>query len=656
MKNKRNVFAPLTGVKSKATHVTSTRHSKNERWLFGVLPGDNDAPTVEDEKSAKRFYGLFFGVFVLFALLFGRAFYLQVIKGQASLMYAQENRFRQHVIRAPRGLFYDRNKIPLVKNIPNYEVTVIPSDLPQTSVERNEIYLSLSKVIGLPESEIKKITESKEDSKKISDSKKLAYTQPIVVSKSVSRDVSLVFESKQSEFRGFYVGINPIREYLDSGLLSHAFGYVGRISEEELEKRKKEYILTDYIGKSGLEKNYESVLRGKSGAERVEVDSKGKIIRTYGQENPVIGDNIQLSIDFELQKKLTESLTKQMEVAKVKKAAAVAVNPQNGEVLAFVSLPSYDNNLFAKGISEADYNKLAKDENSPLLDRVISGEYPSGSIIKPYVAAAALEEGTVNESTTVQSTGGIKIGDITFPDWKAGGHGTTNVIKAIAESVNTYFYSIGGGYNNIRGLGPETIKKYLEKFGFNGPVGIDIGGESEGNIPDPEWKERVLNEPWYLGNTYNMSIGQGDLLVTPIQMANALQAVANGGTMYKLHFEKAILDASGNVKSEKSPEVVKKDFISAKTIDIVRRGMRATVTSGSARSLSSLPVEAAGKTGTAQFGPNNSKKHAWFTAFAPFDKPTIAIVVLVEGGGEGSTYAVPVAKDTLQWYFTRPTQ
>jgi len=653
MKNKRNIFAPLTGVDSKSTHVTSTKHSKNERWLFGVLPGDNDAPTVEDEKSAKRFYGLFFGVFILFALLFGRAFYLQVIKGQTSLLYAQENRFRQHVIRAPRGLFYDRNKVPLVKNIPNYEVTVIPTDLPPTATERMEIYSNMSKIIGIPAEEIKKITESKEDQTKISDNRKLLYTQPIVISKSVSRDVSLIFESKQSELRGFYVGINPIREYLDNGLLSHAFGYVGRISEEELEKRKNEYRMTDYIGKSGLEKTYESILRGKSGAERVEVDSKGKVIRTYGQEDPIIGDNIQLTIDFELQRKLTESLTKQMELAKVKKAAAVAVNPQNGEVLAFVSLPSYDNNLFAKGISESDYNKLAKDENSPLLNRVISGEYPSGSIIKPFFAAAALEEGTVNESTTVQSSGGIKIGDITFPDWKTGGHGTTNVIKAIAESVNTYFYAIGGGYNNIRGLGPDLMKKYLEKFGFNKAIGIDIGGESEGNIPDPEWKERVLNEPWYLGNTYNMAIGQGDLLVTPIQMANALQSIANGGTMYKLHFAKAVLDANGNTKSEYPTEVIKKDFISAKTIDIVRRGMRATVTSGSARSMANLPVEAAGKTGTAQFGPNNSKKHAWFTAFAPYDKPTIAIVVLVEGGGEGSSFAVPVANDTLRWYFTR---
>lgn len=639
---KKNIFEPLVGVKARNTHVTTTAHSKNERWLFGVLPADDDAPTVEDEKSGKRYYA-FLGIisFLLIGLM-GRAFYLQVIKGNEKLVLAQENRFRQQIIRAPRGLFYDRNKVPLVKNIPNFEVTVIPNDLPKNDTERAAIYERLSQTIGVTPEEIKKKAEEKG----------LRYAQPLLISKSVTRDVSLVFESRQSELRGFYVGINPIREYLDNGLLSHVFGYVGRISEEELAKYK-DYLLTDFIGKSGLEKSYENILKGIPGKERVEVDSTGKIIRVYGQENPTLGDNMMLSIDFELQKKLTENLTKQMALAKVQKGAAIAVNPQNGEVLAYVSLPSYDNNLFAKGISEADFQKLSSDKNTPLIDRVLSGEYPSGSIIKPFYAAAALEVGNIVENTTVNSTGGITIGAWTFPDWKAGGHGVTNVIKAIAESVNTFFYAIGGGYQNITGMGPETMKRYLEEFGFGKATSLDIAGEAEGSIPDPEWKERVKNEPWYLGDTYNMSIGQGDVLITPLQMANALQVIANGGTMYKLHFLKAILDSNGNMKSEKSAEVVQSDTVSAKTIDIVRRGMRQTVISGSGRALSSLPVPAAGKTGTAQFGPNNEKKHAWFTAFAPYDNPQIAMVVLLEGGGEGSTFAVPVANETLRWYFSR---
>lgn len=640
---KRNIFEPLTGVKAKSTHVSTTAHSKNERWLFGVLPADNEAPTVEDEKSASKYYTILIIIAFVFVGLTGRAFYLQVINGKKSLALAQENRFRQQVIRAPRGLFYDRNKVPLVKNIPNYEVTVIPNDLPKDEKEREIIYSRLAETIGMSVGDIKKATEEKG----------LAYTQPLLVAKSISRDTSLVFESRKTELRGYYSDINPIREYLDNGLLSHVFGYVGRISEEELAARVEDYFMTDYIGKTGLEKSYETVLRGVAGKERVEVDSTGKIIRVYGQESPILGDNMQLSIDFELQKKLTENLTKQMERAKVQKGSAIAINPQNGEVLAFVSLPTYDNNLFAKGITEADYAKLSNDPASPLLNRGIAGEYPSGSIIKPYLAAGALQEGTITESTTVNSTGGIKIGEWEFPDWKPKGHGTTNVIKGIAESVNTFFYAIGGGYENVRGLGPELMKKYLERFGFGGAVDLDIDGESEGSIPSPEWKERVKNEPWYLGDTYHMAIGQGDVLVTPLQMANALAVIANGGTMYKPHFVKAILDSEGKVKSEKSAEVVKKDIFSAQTIDIVRRGMRQTVISGSGRALSSLPVPAAGKTGTAQYGPNNVNKHAWFTCFAPYDNPRVAMVVLLEGAGEGSDFAVPVANDTLKWYFTR---
>lgn len=639
---RKNIFNPLTGVKAKNTHVTSTAHSKNERWLFGILSADDNAPTVEEEKSGNRYYAIFAAMILLFLTLSGRAFYLQIIEGKKSLILAQENRFRKQVIRAPRGLFYDRNKVALTKNIPNYEVTVIPNDLSKNETERNTIYDRLSVTIGV----------SKEEIKRLSEEKGLSYTQPLLISKSITRDVSLVFESRKTELRGFYVGINPIREYLDNGLLAHVFGYVGRISEEEL-KVNKEYIMTDYIGKTGLEESYENILRGVPGNERVEVDSTGKIIKIYGQESPILGDNLMLSIDFELQKKLTENLTKQMERAKVQKGVAIAVNPKNGEVLAFVSLPTYDNNLFAKGISDTDYQKLANDPNSPLLDRAISGEYPSGSIIKPYYAAAALEEGVITEKSTVNSTGGIKIGEWEFPDWKPGGHGVTNVIKAIADSVNTFFYAIGGGYENIKGLGPDLMKKYLEKFGFGGATSLDIVGEAEGSIPSPEWKERVKNEEWYLGDTYNMAIGQGDVLITPLQMVNALSSIANSGTMYKLHFLKSVLDSDGNVKSEKSPEIVKSNFISASTIDIVRRGMRQTVVSGSGRALSSLPVTSAGKTGTAQYGPNNSKKHAWFTCFAPYEDPNIAMVVLLEGAGEGSDFAVPVANDTLKWYFSR---
>lgn len=639
---KKNIFEPLVGIKAKNTTVSDVRHSRHEKWLFNVLPADAEAPNIEEEKPKARYIGLLVIVFLAMFVLLSRSFYLQVIEGKKSLVLAQENRFREKINPAPRGLFYDRGKVPLVKNIPNYEVTVIPNDLPKDDSGRQKIYERLSATINTPVSEIKKQTEQKG----------LKYTQPLLVAKSISRDTSLIFQSREQELKGFYVGINPIREYLDNGLLSHVFGYVGRISEEEYKKHPN-YLLTDFIGKSGLEEYYENILRGEPGKERVEVDSEGKVIRTFGEKEPTLGDNLQLSVDFELQKKLTQALTAEMGRAKVGKASAVAINPKNGEILAYVSLPGYDNNLFAKGISDADFQKLMRDENKPLLDRVIAGEYPSGSTIKPYIAAGALEQGTITESSTVNSTGGIKVGEWEFPDWKAGGHGITNVIKALAESVNTFFYAVGGGYQGIKGLGPDLMRAYLEKFGFGKAVGVDINGEAEGSIPTPEWKERVKNEQWYLGDTYHMAIGQGDVLITPIQIANALSTIANGGTMYKPHFLSAVLDTSGNIKSQKSPEVVARNPVSAKNIDVVRRGMRQCVISGSCRALSSLPVSSAGKTGTAQYGPGNSKKHAWFTAFAPYEDPQIAIVVILENGGEGSDHAVPVANETLKWYFTR---
>lgn len=642
MNKRKNIFKPLTGVDAKNKEVSSMLHSKNESWIFGVLPADKEAPNVEDEKPEKRFRFFFLVIFGLFFVLLSRSFYLQLVMGGESLNLAQENRFRVQTLRAPRGILYDRNKTPLVKNIPNYEVTVIPSDLPKEEEELQRVVSRLAETIEMKESEINKIISEKDQ----------FYAQPLLVKKSVSRETSLLFESRQTELKGFYVGINPIREYLDNGLLSHVLGYVGRISEKELEENK-EYKMTDYIGKSGLERVFEATLKGTDGRERIEVDSSGEIIRTYGQESPILGDNIMLTIDFELQKKLVYELNRQMEKAKVSKGSAVAVNPQNGEILAMVSLPSYDNNLFSGGISEKDYQKLLNNENFPLVNRVIAGEYPSGSTIKPFLAAAALDKGTISEKTTILSTGGIEIGEWRFPDWKRGGHGVTDVFKAIAESVNTFFYAIGGGYKNITGLGPDLMKAYLEKFGFGSTVKSDLGGEATGHIPDPHWKEDYKGEPWYLGDTYNMSIGQGDVLTTPLQLANALSVIANGGTMYKLHLSKSTLDQSGNVKSETKSEIIKKDFIKKEALSAVRRGMRQTITAGSGRFLSDLPVEVAGKTGTAEFGPNNSKKHSWFISFAPYKKPTIAMVVLLEGAGEGSEFAAPASKEVLRWYFRR---
>ncbi len=643
MKNK-NIFKKLLYLEGddKRWHVPTSPTLQSEKWLNSLLPADAEVPNIEADRNPKMFTIIFALCTLFLIILVGRLYNLQIINGDANLSLAEGNRVKKNIVRAPRGIVIDSNNTALVKNVPNYDVVIIPSELPLDPVEKKVIIQEISSILSISTDEIdRKIREKGEHS-----------TLPVVVASNIDQEKSLIIESEIKKLEGVQIEVNPIREYLDGGLLAHVFGYVGRISEEELAKNN-DYSLTDYIGKTGLESYYERQLRGVTGSEDIEVNAIGQTEKVLKTTTPIPGDNLKLTIDLDLEKVVATSLKKYMDKANVNKGSVVAINPQNGEILAIVSYPSYDNNLFAKGISDAEYQKLLNDENDPLSFRAIAGLYPSGSTIKPFIAAAALEEGNITESTTVNSTGGIKVGEFNFPDWKSGGHGVTNVLKAIAESVNTFFYAIGGGYENIKGLGPEKMKNYLEKFGFGDYTDVDINGELEGSIPDPAWKLENFGEDWYLGDTYHMAIGQGDILVTPLQMANAVAAIANGGTLYRPHLVNSILDGNNKVKEIFSPVIEAANFISSKTIDIVKRGMRQTVTSGSARTLNALPIAVAGKTGTAQYGPNNSKSHAWFITFAPYDNPTIAMAIILEGAGGGDVYAVPVANEIYQYYFSK---
>jgi penicillin-binding protein 2 len=642
-KKRKDIFKNLVGLEggNKKWRMGEPKTRDSERWIHHILPADREAPKIESDRNIKPFILIGLTFFLLLFLMLSRAAYLQIFQGKQHKILAEENRNRGNVIRAPRGIIYDRNHVKLVKNTPNYEATVIPSELPRDDNERKNVITEAAKALNIPPEEIQKKV----------DEKGVNYTQPILLKEKISKDDSFIIASKM--LKGINVPVNPVREYLDGGLLSHALGYVGRISEDELEEKKNEYMLTDYIGKTGLEESYENTLKGEDGSQKYEVDSTGKVVKFLGEEEPKLGNSVVLSIDFELQKKLSDTMKKVMSGVNGQKATAVAQDPRTGEILAYVNIPSYDNNLFSKGISGDEYNKLLNDKNNPLLPRATVGEYPSGSAIKPFVAAGALQEGTINENSSVNSTGGISIGEWKFPDWKAGGHGMTNVTKAIAESVNTFFYAIGGGYGNIKGLGPDRMKHYLELFGFGKETGVDIGGEGKGSIPDPVWKEKTKNEDWYLGDTYHMAIGQGDILVTPLQISNATCAIANGGKLFKPRFVHEVVDENDKVIETKNVEVIREGFISDGNIEILRRGMRQTVTAGSAKTLNDLPVAVSGKTGTAQFGPDEKKYHGWFTSFAPYDNPQIALTILVEGSGGGDVTAVPIAKEVYKWYFSR---
>lgn len=582
----------------------------------------------------------FFRFFALatIAVLALRVFYLQVVRNDFYSQMAKDNRVRYVPIRAPRGIIFDRNGEKLVNNSPSFDVVVIPADLPEDFMEREKEEREIAQILTMNDQNVKSIVESQD----------LDTFDPVLVKENVSQEEALVFSEKEARLPGFQLNKTAIREYEFGEYFSPVMGYTGKLTSEEF-KKYPEYLMTDYIGKTGLEVSYEKYLRGVNGKQKAEVDSAGKAKKDLGIEPPQNGADLILGLDAGLQKKIYESLKAMTETTGTKTAAAVAIDPRSGEVLALVNVPSFDNNMFARGISAEDYSSLMRDENKPMFNRAISGEYPPGSTFKPLVAAAALQEKTVSAGTTVNCSGGIHIGSYNFPDWKT--HGVTDIKKAIAESCDVFFYSIGGGWGDIGALGIDRIKKYADLFGIGKLTGIDIPGEAGGLVPDRSWKEKRFGERWYVGDDYHSAIGQGFDTATPLQLANMTAAIANGGTVFRPHAVRLIKKADGS-EEKKEPEILAKNFVAPSNIEVVREGMRMTVSSqdGSARQLADLKVAVAGKTGTAQFG-SEGKTHGWFVSFAPYDNPEIAMAVLVEGGGEGHSTAVPVTKEAYKWYF-----
>lgn len=604
---------------------------------------DDAVLTVTEDEAARLEWPLskywftliwWFAGFIL-CLLGGRVFYLAVVKGEEYQDMALRNSLRAISIPAPRGIMYDRTGQALVQNIPTIDLASIPADLPKEGSVREQEKNFLMTVINLDPAVLEPAFSAAQTS-----------SAPVLIKSGLTQEEMLLILGRQNELPGIVLVKSAKREYTDGAIFSHVLGYEGKLKQEELEQYP-EYGLADIVGKQGLEKAYESVLRGKNGADRVEVDALGKVKKELGTVDPIPGSDIILNIDAGLQKKMFDSLSKLLEEKGLKRATAIALNPETGGVLGMVSLPSYDNNLFSGGIDQKHYQELITDETKPLFNRAISGEYPPGSTIKPVIAAAALSERVVNEHTEIESRGGISVGKFFFGDWKA--HGFTDIRRAIAVSSDVYFYSVGGGYGNIPGLGMRRMKAYEELFGYGKETGIDIPGEANGFLPDPDWKQQRFGERWYIGDDYHAAIGQGFVTATPLQILNSVATIANGGTLRMPRIVAQIRDASGKLSSVEAP-IMRKDFVDANILKIVREGMRETVTEGTAQMLRDLPVEAAGKTGTAQFGTGKDT-HGWFVSFAPYERPTIAMIVLVEGQGEEGYNAVPVTKEVYQWYF-----
>jgi len=627
----------------------------------------------------KKVLSTFYIVFlILIFTLFAKSFQLQFLNDEKLSALAEENKFIIYSIQATRGVIYDKDGNQLVFNRPSFDLAYVNAEKLRTCL-RQKSDSSLSRVAAkgeeedlssLPCPELKTLEEvsliiKKEISELKSDIEK-SDSSMVIISKDLDHPTLILLQAKiaSNELPGFQIETNFIREYKQGSSFAHLIGYTGEIEAEELKADPENYSIFDYVGRAGLEKSYEEILRKNSGKLRLERDALGNIISREIIQLPGPGKSISLWLDSDLQKKIEEELGKVLKNVGGQKAAAVALDPKTGGVLSLVSIPTFDNNLFQKGADPKALQDLLEDplELNPLFNRVISGRYLTGSTIKPLIASAALEEKIISPDKKINDDKGF----ITIPnpwdpssptikkDWAI--HGWVGMKKAIAQSCNVYFYTVGGGYGDQEGLGPTRIKKYLELFGWGEKTGIDLPAEAGGFIPDKEWKKETQGQSWWDGDTYNLSIGQGYLLITPLEVATAFASIANGGKLFQPQVVQKILDKEKNVIEEFEPRLIRENFIDPENLQIVREGMREAVTYGSSVILNSLPVKAAAKTGTAELGYDsygNYCYHNWVTVFAPYDDPQIVLTVVIEDVKGVQAAALPVARGVLDWYFTR---
>ena len=570
----------------------------------------------EGKGNSMRDLFLILSLAVVVVLLFLRLFYLQIVQGANFRYLSNNNRIRTAIIHAPRGIIFDRNGVPLVYNIPGFRETVN------------------GKTVQLEE----------------------------------SRALSLIAKGKND------LEIDSLREYPYKDVLAHVLGYLGQISKRQLsEPQYYSYNPGDLIGEAGIEQEYESELRGTNGKQLIEVDAQGLPVRTLGQQDPIPGKNINLTIDIGLQKAVYDAMKD------VKKGAAIVSTPR-GQILAMVSKPSFDPNLFTLGLSykvasESAYPSvssiLSDSQNQPLLNRSISGVYPPGSTFKLIVASAGLTDNIIDVNWQVLDTGIINIGSFSFSNWYYSGYGGTdgevNVVKGIQRSNDIFFYTLAGK------VGVDKVSAMAKKFGLGSPLGIDLQGEASGLVPTAEWKQKTFGEPWYLGDTYHYGIGQGYLLTTPLQVNAWTQAIANGGTLYRPHLLLSL-----------KPQILASNLLDAHSTDLIRQGMIEACAPGGVgwplfdyvvknpkltidgKNILPAPqattsagfqdfrhVVVACKTGTAQVGGATTLPDAWFTLYAPAYNPQIVVTVLSENSGEGSNIAGPIAKQILDYYFSK---
>jgi penicillin-binding protein 2 len=615
-------------------------------------------PPPESKVTQTRFTVLRLTVVAVFAILSLQLARLQLINGATYRYRSDAQRLDLVPVLPPRGLIYDRKGQLLVENSASYARAVRPGSAPK-GAEADAFYRKLERFAGLPAEEIRLRVEDARRTR--------GASQPLVLRQDLNRDDALAFLEQRADLPGAELIIQPTRHYLEGPILSHVLGFVGKISREEYEALKsRNYEPDDRIGKTGVEMMYESTLRGTPGRRIVERDALGREVTVVAQEPAQPGNNLYLTIDADLQRKTSEFLMAGLKRAKA--GAALVMDVRTGEMLAMVSLPSFDNNIFSKTVADEEVQKLLDDPAKPLLNHAISEMYPPGSIFKQITGIAALQEKTITPRTRITSRGSMYVRNeffpsqvYVFPDWAV--LGTLDFYGGIAMSSDIYFYCLAGGCGpangqpeTITGIGPRALARYARLFGLGEETGVDLPGEAEGIVPDPDWKRAVKGEQWFDADTYHMAIGQGDVTTTPLQMLVATAAIANGGEVLVPRLVREVRDAKGNLVTPYQPTVRRKLPIDSENFTVLHEAMRQAALSGTARPAAVPGVAVAGKTGTAEYGPllSNGKyaTHGWFAGYAPANDPEIAVIIFLDQG-VGQDDAAPIAGRIFQYYFER---
>ncbi len=587
--------------------------------------------------SGRRLMGLSIAAAVMLFLLVTRLWYLQIIESESLMDLSESNRLRLVPVASSRGTVLDRNGKVLVKNTPSFSLAVIPQDIRDKDV----LIEKLSKYLNLDRSELLEKWEK---------GKGRAKYYPIMLASGITRDQLEYLEENRLQLPGIDIEMKPVREYPNGKVAAHLLGYLAEISEDELNQSGyRDYNPGDYVGKSGIERNWEHELHGRDGGRQIEVDARGRFLRTIAESAPTVGNSLVLTIDSDLQKIAEQAFGD-------KAGAAVAMDVNSGEILTFVSNPGFDPTLFAGKMPAKQWNEYLADVRHPLENKALKGQYPPGSTFKIITALAGLEQGIINDNSTVVCNGSLKVGNSTFKCWDKKGHGTVNLRRALRESCDVYFYQLG------EKLWIDKISACAREFGLGMPLGIGLDNEKGGVIPTVGWKEKKYGKKWYLGDTVSASIGQGYVLTTPIQLASMIATVANEGTVYRPFLVKKVVDPDGKVLKEFPPQIIKRMTVSAKNFRLVKEGLFAVVNEphGTGVAARLYEVKVAGKTGTSQVVkirdnrgeiPYKYRDHALFVAFAPYEKPEVAVAVVIEHGEHGGAAAAPIAGRILRGYF-----